>query len=322
MMFKKSIVLLLICLFTFSTTVFAESTKSTQTSDQFIIVNKKTNQLAFYEKGELLQVFSVATGRQADYTPEGVFKIIFKVKNPWYKDLVPGGSSKNPLGYRWMGLNVPGTSGGTYGIHGNNNEDSIGTYASAGCVRMHNDEDIWLYDRVKMNTPVVITNTTKSFTEIATTNGYKLVTPEVITVNLTLTTTFKTYLNTFTNGEYVPTTNTIAAGQKLNVFEQAGSWYHVHSDKGDRWVSNLTVLEGVSNKTAQTLSLTKTTTLYTSPSAFAEDRGELSPQKVQVTEQISDWYKINTDNGERWVYLPDPYATQKDALRLLSLSFA
>lgn len=122
-----------------------------------IVINKDTNQLGYYEGGKLVNSFSVATGRKADYTPEGEFKIVKKLVNPYYsKGKIPGGSPRNPLGVRWLGLAVGNTGGGTYGIHGTNNPKSIGTYASAGCIRMHNKDVIWLYDHSPLNTHVKI----------------------------------------------------------------------------------------------------------------------------------------------------------------------
>ena len=43
--------------------------------------------------------------------------------------------NNNPLGTRWLGLNLKG-----YGIHGTNRPDSIGRNASHGCIRMRNRE--------------------------------------------------------------------------------------------------------------------------------------------------------------------------------------
>ena len=57
-----------------------------------------------------------------------------------------------------MGLSIKG--GGTYGIHGNSNIDSIGTYASLGCIRMFNKDVEYLYDLIPMGTPVWIGNET------------------------------------------------------------------------------------------------------------------------------------------------------------------
>ncbi|MDQ0254741.1 peptidoglycan hydrolase-like protein with peptidoglycan-binding domain [Evansella vedderi] len=149
---------------------------STMAADgQFIIINKTTNELAFYENEKLYRVFPVATGKSPELTPEGNFIIVNKIVNrPYYKENIPGGDPANPLGNRWLGLDARGTWGTTYAIHGNNNPSSIGTYASAGCIRMHNDDVKWLFDQVKENTPVIIVSSTKSFDSIAKANGYNV----------------------------------------------------------------------------------------------------------------------------------------------------
>jgi peptidoglycan hydrolase-like protein with peptidoglycan-binding domain len=141
----------------------------------FIIINKSNNQLAYYSNSKLVKTFKVGTGRQSSYTPEGKFKIVNKIKNrPYYSGNIPGGDPRNPLGNRWLGINARGTWGTTYAIHGNNNPSSIGGYVSAGCVRMYDDEVEWLFSKVKVNTPVIITSSKKSFQAIAATNGYKV----------------------------------------------------------------------------------------------------------------------------------------------------
>jgi len=127
--------------------------------EQFILIDKSTNKLHFFEKGKLVKSFAVATGKKPSYTPEGLFTIREKIKNrPYYKENIKGGDPKNPLGDRWLGLKVTinGKTSYAYGIHGNNNEKSIGQYVSAGCIRMHNKEVRWLYDRIETATPVLI----------------------------------------------------------------------------------------------------------------------------------------------------------------------
>ncbi|KAF1084126.1 putative L,D-transpeptidase YkuD [Sporotomaculum syntrophicum] len=121
-----------------------------------IVIDKSTNQLHYYKDEILLKTFPVATGKSISLTPEGNFTIIRKVVNPYYcrNGGIPGGSPLNPLGARWMGLNIGG--GGLYGIHGTNNPSSIGTYASAGCIRMFNQDACWLYDHTPVGTPVKI----------------------------------------------------------------------------------------------------------------------------------------------------------------------
>ncbi|UOE92192.1 L,D-transpeptidase [Alkalihalobacillus sp. LMS39] len=122
-----------------------------------VTVNKSSNQLVVYNNNEVLKSFSVGTGKDPSFTPEGEFKIINKIEKPWYSTKsIPGGDPQNPLGSHWLGLNVPGTSGTTYGIHGTNEPGSIGGHVSLGCIRMHNADVQWLYSNLPVETPVLI----------------------------------------------------------------------------------------------------------------------------------------------------------------------
>ncbi|OCA85717.1 hypothetical protein A8F94_12645 [Bacillus sp. FJAT-27225] len=141
---------------------------------EFIIINKANNKLAYYDNNKLVKTFKVGTGRKPTYTPEGKFKVVNKIKNrPYYSSNIPGGDPRNPLGDRWLGLNARGTWGTTYAIHGNNNPSSIGGYVSGGCIRMYDNEVEWLFSQVEVNTPVVITTSSKSFDSIAASYGLK-----------------------------------------------------------------------------------------------------------------------------------------------------
>ena len=75
-----------------------------------------------------------------------------KRDRPSLPDVIPGGSPRNPMGARVIGLGP----GGQYAIHGTNMPGTIGTAASYGCFRMHNRDVIDLYPRVRMGTPVVV----------------------------------------------------------------------------------------------------------------------------------------------------------------------
>jgi lipoprotein-anchoring transpeptidase ErfK/SrfK len=77
-----------------------------------------------------------------------------KRDKPWIPDLIAGGAPNNPMGARALGLGP----GGQYAIHGTNLPQSVGTAASYGCFRMHNADIIDLYARVRIGTPVVVTN--------------------------------------------------------------------------------------------------------------------------------------------------------------------
>jgi hypothetical protein len=104
--------------------------------------------------------FPIATGMAAYPTPLGSFRIVTKQRNPWWyppsagwasgaKPIPPGPG--NPLGTRWMGLNV-----GAVGIHGTPDAASIGYSASHGCIRMRIPSAEWLFERVRIGTPVFI----------------------------------------------------------------------------------------------------------------------------------------------------------------------
>jgi lipoprotein-anchoring transpeptidase ErfK/SrfK len=75
-----------------------------------------------------------------------------KQDNPSLPDVIPGGSPHNPMGARALTL-----SGGKYAIHGTNRPESIGTYASYGCIRMFNEDIVDLFGRVQVGTPVIVT---------------------------------------------------------------------------------------------------------------------------------------------------------------------
>lgn len=174
----KQVVIFFFLFFFCSSFVYAEeSAKPTlnkaETEKTMIIINKKSNKLAFFKYGELQKVYPVATGRSYSLTPQGKFKVIKKWECPvYYATNKAGCDPANPLGPRWLGLNVPGTNGYTYGIHGNNKPSSIGTYASSGCVRMHNDTISTLFETVPLYTPVLIVSEDDTFETIAKRNNY------------------------------------------------------------------------------------------------------------------------------------------------------
>lgn len=162
-------------LFVASFFVIVPAGSTAAASSKLIIINKTNNLLAYYDNGQLIRQFKVGTGRSKSMTPEGKFKIVNKIVNrPYYKGKIPGGDPRNPLGNRWLGLNARGTWGTTYAIHGNNNPSSIGGYVSSGCVRMYDEEVEWLFAQVPINTPVIITSSSKSFNAIAAANGFKV----------------------------------------------------------------------------------------------------------------------------------------------------
>ncbi len=140
--------------------------------DPYLIINKQTNELAFIHDNEVEEVHQVATGKTDALTPEGEFTIVVKAVDPYYrKKNIPGGDKKNPLGTRWIGFDALETDGRTYGVHGTNNNKSIGSYVTQGCVRMQNKDVELLYDKVPLGTKILITNSQKTFEQLAVKHG-------------------------------------------------------------------------------------------------------------------------------------------------------
>jgi lipoprotein-anchoring transpeptidase ErfK/SrfK len=125
-----------------------------------IVIERGSNRLLFYLDQKLDRTFQVATGQSAYPTPIGDFDIVVKERNPWWyppdsdwakgKDPIPPGPG-NPLGTRWMGLSAENV-----GIHGTPDAASIGYSASHGCIRMRIPDAEWLFNHVKVGTPVFI----------------------------------------------------------------------------------------------------------------------------------------------------------------------
>lgn len=71
--------------------------------------------------------------------------------NPRLPNVIPGGIPQNPMGERALTL-----SPGEYAIHGTNVPNSIGTYASYGCIRMYNHDIVDLFERVRVGAVVTV----------------------------------------------------------------------------------------------------------------------------------------------------------------------
>jgi lipoprotein-anchoring transpeptidase ErfK/SrfK len=120
-----------------------------QEQEPLVIVNKAINQAAFIKGDNIIKVVDAASGKTEELTPEGLFTVIVKAKNPYYrKKDIEGGSPENPLGTRWIGFDARETDGRIYGIHGTNQSSSIGQYVTNGCIRLSNENVEWLYENV------------------------------------------------------------------------------------------------------------------------------------------------------------------------------
>ncbi len=105
-----------------------------------IVVNLMNRQLHLLKGDRVISTFPVGIGKALTRTPEGEYSIVNKVPHP-------GG----PFGAYWLGLSRP-----HYGIHGTNRPSSIGKRVSKGCIRMFNQDVLWLANRVPVGTRVTI----------------------------------------------------------------------------------------------------------------------------------------------------------------------
>lgn len=118
-----------------------------------VVISVPDRKLAVMESEAVLQVFPVAVGADNSPSPRGSFQIVKRLEQPTYYhpgQVIPPGKN-NPLGPRWIGLNVKG-----YGIHGTNAPGSVGRAASHGCIRLKNSDIVKLFAMVKVGDTVEI----------------------------------------------------------------------------------------------------------------------------------------------------------------------
>lgn len=127
-----------------------------------IIIKTMDKKLLFMRGENDIVTYSIAVGRQGrNWT--GTTKISRKVlspawappplirkNNPRLPALIQPGP-KNPLGAAVLVL-----GDGTYGIHGTNRPETIGTNASFGCFRMYNADILALFKQVRIGAPVYV----------------------------------------------------------------------------------------------------------------------------------------------------------------------
>ena len=117
------------------------TTEAPPSGDLRLVVDLDKKTLTVMIDDKAFKVFPCAVGKFTTKSPVGEWAVV-------HKGIWGGG-----FGTRWMGLNVPW---GIYGIHGTNKPGSIGTNASAGCIRMYNRDVEKLYPWVKVGTRVSI----------------------------------------------------------------------------------------------------------------------------------------------------------------------
>jgi lipoprotein-anchoring transpeptidase ErfK/SrfK len=127
----------------------------------FLLVDRETFTLRLYRGLKLAKRYPIAVGQAGLETPAGLYRINDKQVNPswhvprsaWAGSLagrvIPPGPS-DPIKARWMGF----WNGA--GIHGTDEDWSIGHAVSHGCVRMHIADVEQLYPLVPLGTPIYV----------------------------------------------------------------------------------------------------------------------------------------------------------------------
>ncbi|MEO6713382.1 MAG: L,D-transpeptidase [Mycobacteriales bacterium] len=117
-------------------------------------VHVKAHRLEVFENAELLGSYPIGVGTQNTPTPGGIFylKELLKPTNK--------GGFYGPFAYGLSGfsnvLTKFGKGEGVIGIHGTNDEKTIGKDVSSGCVRLRNKDITALAQLLPLGTPVRI----------------------------------------------------------------------------------------------------------------------------------------------------------------------
>lgn len=116
----------------------------------YIVVDKSRFRLYWVKDRVLVKSYPIAHGRKWGYTPPRVWRIDAKYRSsgvygPRKMRMFKRVATRS--GYRYVFTR--------YAIHGTNNPASIGTMASAGCIRMYNKDVLELFPKVPLGTMVV-----------------------------------------------------------------------------------------------------------------------------------------------------------------------
>jgi len=117
--------------------------------NSYLVVDKSDLRIYYVVGGALVASYPVAVGKASTQTPSAIWRIGAK----YYSSGVYG-PRKMRL-FRQSGNTFVYTA---YNIHGTNVDSSIGTYASHGCIRLHNYDILVLFDMVPLGTMVVTRN--------------------------------------------------------------------------------------------------------------------------------------------------------------------
>jgi lipoprotein-anchoring transpeptidase ErfK/SrfK len=129
---------------------------------KLLVCNRAEFWLRLYNDERRVREYRCAVGMPEYPTPEGAYEIENRAKDPdwwlpaedWVSEELRGtvieAGPDNPIKSRWLGIR------GGVGVHGTDAEESIGTAASHGCIRLTVADVEDLFDRVAVGTPVAV----------------------------------------------------------------------------------------------------------------------------------------------------------------------
>ena len=139
-----------------------EVTQPKKDLNQAILVDTSACRLRFYQGNKVVFDWPCTPGKSGYSTPTGSFTIVDKQYMPtwtnphsdWSSGMAEtiGPGETNPLGLRALALSC----GGGIFIHGTTNTYQLGSQGSHGCIRLANANVVKLYDKVKLNCPVIV----------------------------------------------------------------------------------------------------------------------------------------------------------------------
>jgi lipoprotein-anchoring transpeptidase ErfK/SrfK len=112
------------------------------------VVDKSDFRIYLVEDGLCIKSYPIAVGALGMTTPNAYWRIDAK----YYTDPTSVYGPRKMRMFRQSGGSYVYTA---YAVHGTNNEASIGTRASHGCIRLYNRDVIELFDMVPLGTMVV-----------------------------------------------------------------------------------------------------------------------------------------------------------------------
>jgi lipoprotein-anchoring transpeptidase ErfK/SrfK len=139
-------------------THLTQAPETLATANVQVVIYLGQRRLVLLQHEQVLNDFPIAVG-QADWqTPVGTFKVQSMRADPVWRHPITqeavGPGPENPLGSHWIGFLEEGEF--FIGIHGTNQDDSIGEAVSHGCVRMFNQDIQRLFEQIKIGTPIVV----------------------------------------------------------------------------------------------------------------------------------------------------------------------